>query len=329
MTRSRLDRFYRILAIILCVYGSTAKPAVADGPAAERPTFSGLVQVGDGRSIFLESQGTGSPTVVLISGRGVGAEDWNQILAPNDPAHNAPKDDVSAGLGTFLNSPDAVFPSVARFTLVAAYDRPDVRFDGENLTTPRPQPHSVDLDVSDLHALLTAAKLPPPYVLVAHSYGGLVALLFARKYPDSVAGLVMVDAATEELEGVMGPTKFADWDEQNLGTAGRPGENPKLADAMKQIKAAPAAPKIPTIVLSADKPYRFDLLPPEVHFEQFLFFQDWLKAQELMAAELSARHVKETASGHHIYLYSPELVVAAIRDLVESARAIPQDSEGF
>jgi pimeloyl-ACP methyl ester carboxylesterase len=58
-----------------------------------------------------------------------------------------------------------------------------VRLDGPDRTTPRKQPHTVDLDVADLHALLAALGEPGPYVLAAHSYGGVIAMLYARTYP--------------------------------------------------------------------------------------------------------------------------------------------------
>ncbi|MGD0533200.1 MAG: alpha/beta fold hydrolase, partial [Methyloceanibacter sp.] len=51
----------------------------------------------------------------------------------------------------------------------------------------------------DLRALLAAAGEHAPYVLVPHSYGGLVALLYARLHPEEVAGFVMVDAASDLL----------------------------------------------------------------------------------------------------------------------------------
>lgn len=311
------------VAILMCVFGCGAhsEPADIAAPVMDRPAFSGLVDVGDGRSMFLETRGAGPPTVVFLSGRGVGAADWSEILAPGDAAHVTPADDVSAGLGTFVKAQEAVYPSVAKFALVAAYDRPDVRFEGGDLTTPRPQPHSVEVDVSDLHALLTASGLPGPYVLVAHSYGGFLALLYARRYPDSVVGLVMVDAATEVLEEAMGPDKLAKWDEQSRGIDGQQGERVELIDAIARIKSAPPLPKVPTVILSADKPYRFDLLPPELQAQQVLTFEDWLAGQDLMAAALGVKHVKATQSGHHIYLYSPKLVVEAIRDVVGQVRA--------
>ena len=164
--------------------------------------FAGLVDIGGGRQIWATCKGQGSPTVVLISGHGNGAEDWSLTLDPDDPVHQTPGDDVSAGMGKLVASDDAVLPSVARTTRVCTYDRSDIRFTGE-VTTPRPQPHTADLDVSDLHSLLAAIGEEGPYVFASHSYGGLVSTLYARTYPDSIAGLVMVDTVSEVMEDLV------------------------------------------------------------------------------------------------------------------------------
>ena len=68
---------------------------------------------------------------------------------------------------------------VSRFTRVCAYDRPGVTLDGPDQSTPVTQPHPADQAADDLHRLLMAAGEPGPYALVPHSYGGLVATLFA------------------------------------------------------------------------------------------------------------------------------------------------------
>ena len=49
----------------------------------------------------------------------------------------------------------------------------------------------------ELHTMLTNANIKAPYIIVGHSLGGVVARHFAAKYPDEVAGLVMVDSAHE------------------------------------------------------------------------------------------------------------------------------------
>jgi pimeloyl-ACP methyl ester carboxylesterase len=284
--------------------------------AADVDDVSGRVEIGGGRGIFVECRGTGSPTVILMAGKGNGAEDWLQILDQADPAYNAPGDDLPFG-GHLMRSDDAVLPSVAQFTRVCAYDRPDVRTDGFDLTTPRAQPHTVDLDVGDLHALLTALDEPAPYVLVAHSYAGLVATLYARSYPQSVAGLVMVDAVSEQIEDVVGPAKLANWDATNAKTSPQVPEGVRLVDAFAQINAAPPLPTMPAAVLSADRPWRTDLLPPEATQGDQVTFADWLAAQRQLAAALGVVPVTATDSGHDIYLYRPALVVDAIRDVID------------
>lgn len=217
-------------------------------------------------------------------------------------------------------SEDAVFPSVARFTQVLAYDRPGVRFEGADLSTPVPQPHTVEKAVDDLHALLLASKLPGPYVLVSHSYGGLIGALYARRHPESVAGLVMVDAASEWMEDVLSPEKFAFWDEGHRSTSD--GHEAFLGiDACRQIRAAGPVPKVPAIVLSADKWLRLDLLPPEIVGDpKFLTFADWLAGQGLLASALGGDQITKTSSGHLMMIDSPAVVIDAVRQIVERVR---------
>ena len=157
---------------------------------AENGNVAGLVDIGSGRKMYLECSGTGSPTVVLISGKGNGAADWSEVLDPADPEHHADYDAMAWGKGNLHKSDSAVFPMVSRFTRVCAYDRPGTRLDGPDQSTPVAQPHPVDQAADDLHRLLAAAGEPGPYVLVPHSYGGLIATLFARTWPEDVDGLV-------------------------------------------------------------------------------------------------------------------------------------------
>lgn len=294
---------------------------VSTSPGSEhRGDVDGLVDVGNGRRIYAKCQGQGSPTVVLIAGKGNGAQDWQDVLAPGDPAHDAPGDDVPWGIGTLEPSEDAVFGSVARFTRVCTYDRPDIRVEGTDITTPRPQPHTVDLDVGDLHALLTALHEPAPYVIVAHSYGGLIATLFVRTYPATVGGLVMVDTVTPLMEDVTSAERLVNWDSTNATTSPQVREGVKLIDAFEKINAAPPLPELPAVVLSADKPWRTDLLPAAATTQETVTFAEWLASQELLAKDLGAEHLTNTDSGHDIYLYHPALVTDEIRDVVDDVR---------
>jgi pimeloyl-ACP methyl ester carboxylesterase len=59
-------------------------------------------------------------------------------------------------------------------------------------------PRTFDQDIYELHTLLQKAGVKPPYILVGHSLGGIIARLFEKKYPDEVKGLVLVDATSED-----------------------------------------------------------------------------------------------------------------------------------
>ena len=288
-----------------------------DVPIGHPTDFTGLVDIGNGRSMYLECRGSGLPMVVLISGKGSDAADWSKVLDSADPARDAPFDAVSAGEGRLLKSETAVFPSVARFTRVCAYDRPGTRIDGIDISTPVAQPHRVDQDVDDLRRLLAAAGEHGPYVLVAHSYGGLIALLYARLHPKQIAGLVMVDAASNAIRQVADAEHLAAWDAGHRVSRPEAPEAVEAMDAFDRIEAAPPLPERPAIVLSADKPW-----PSPASGAQTggITFAEWLAAQDVLAASLHASHIVETRSGHFLYFYQPQLVVDAIRKVVDVIR---------
>ncbi|WP_048862074.1 alpha/beta fold hydrolase, partial [Acidisphaera rubrifaciens] len=260
--------------------------------------------------------------VILISGKGDDAADWSEVLDPADPVRGARYDLLLAGQGRLRRSASAVFPSVARFTRVCAYDRPGTRIGGHDTSTPVAQPHPLSQDVRDLSRLLTAAHEAGPYVLVANSYGGLIALLYARTHAGEIAGLVMVDGATERMREVLGPAKLARWDASNRVSSPAIPEAVELADAFETIGAAPPVPLCPAVVLSAGKPW--PPAPPDppgsARGDASATFADWQAAQDLLAASLKARHVTVPTSGHAMYLYEPQLVADAIRDTVREAR---------
>jgi pimeloyl-ACP methyl ester carboxylesterase len=290
--------------------------------------LAGLADIGSGRKMYLECRATGSPTVVLISGKGNGAADWNEILDPADPIHTAPADLLAIGQGKLFSSDIAVLPSVSSFTRVCAYDRPGTRLNGPDISTPVPQPHAADRAVEDLHELLAAAGEAGPYVLVAHSYGGVVAMLYARTYPADVAGLVMVDVVTELMKAVASPKAVAAWDASNRMSAPEAPEAVELLDAFAKIEAAPPRRELPAMVLSADKPWPdIGATPSAATDGATVTFSDWLASGALLAKSLDAPHITQTNSGHNIYQYSPQVVVDAIRKVVDEVRTVSETAE--
>lgn len=293
----------------------------ASVPAAAGGDRAGLVDIGGGRAMFLRCSGAGSPTVVLIAGKGNGAEDWLEVLDPADPAHDADFDAVAWGQGDLHRSDAAVFPAVARLTRVCTYDRPGVRLDGPDRSTPVDQPHAADQAADDLHRLLMGAGEPGPYVLVPHSYGGVVAMLFARTWPDEVAGLVMVDVVTPLMREVASPEAVAKWDEVNRRSVPEAPEGVLLLDAFAKIDATAPLRELPAVVLAADKPWQPPSTPKEDLALGGVTFVEWQASEHRLAAALNARLVTETHSGHNVYAYSPTLVIDAVREVVEAVRS--------
>ena len=95
---------------------------------------------------------------------------------------------LESGIAASSLSWALVQPEIARFTRVCSYDRAGLGW-SPNSASPR----SVPQVVSELAALLSAAALPSPYILVGHSYGALLVRAFSSTFPDAVAGLVLLD----------------------------------------------------------------------------------------------------------------------------------------
>jgi pimeloyl-ACP methyl ester carboxylesterase len=96
----------------------------------------------------------------------------------------------------FLN----IHEEIARHTTSVIYDR-----GGTGWSDPFPLPRSAASAAEELRALLGAAGVPAPYVLVGHSLGGAYARRFAQMFPSDVAGLVMLDPAHEGYAAIPGP----------------------------------------------------------------------------------------------------------------------------
>jgi pimeloyl-ACP methyl ester carboxylesterase len=302
------------IALLLVPLVTALNPPAAH--ARQSGDFAGLVDVGGGRKMYLECRGIGSPTVVLVAGLRGSAADWNIAERPGP----------------------RVFPEVAKFTRVCAYDRPGTPVgDKASRSDPIPQPTTAGTAVADLHALLTAAGEAGPYVLVAHSYGGLIGRLYASTYPDDVSGLVLVDALSEGLKDAETPEQWAiqrkliEGDVRD-GVAQYPAlETIDVDRSFDQMRAASPLRQLPLIVLSADRSWGPQVpsmiaagtLPADVP-PDFGYVTDAAQkqAQEKLAHLVpNAKHITNTNSGHEIHKQQPQLVIDAIRQVVDAVRA--------
>jgi pimeloyl-ACP methyl ester carboxylesterase len=151
---------YPVIALLaLASIGGGYQTLGEAADAKANPMPGQLIDVG-GHRLHLSCTGAGTPTVVLEPGAG----------------------EMSSNLGW-------IAPAVARNTRVCVYDRA-----GRGWSEPADSAQDGAQIATDLHTLLQRGHVPGPYVLAGHSFGGLYVLSFAARYPDEVAGMVLVDS---------------------------------------------------------------------------------------------------------------------------------------
>lgn len=133
------------------------------------------IDIGDGRTFYLLEKGSGGPTVLFESGIAATNLNWFHIQE-----------------------------MVSRFAATASYDRAGLGWSSPCRTARTPRNIAVEL-----HALLKGAGIKPPYILVGHSFGGLVMRRFALLYPDEVTSIVLVDPMRCEEWPPLDPAKQA------------------------------------------------------------------------------------------------------------------------
>ncbi len=144
-------------ALLLIAAGAAYQAAGASIDRRAFPPPGRLVDLG-GRRLHLVEQGTG-PAVIFESGISATCLNWTAVQA-----------------------------EVARFAHAYTYDRAWLGW-----SDPARSARTTSEIVRDLHALVEAAHIPKPFVLVGHSFGGLLVQAYAAKYPSDLAGLVLVD----------------------------------------------------------------------------------------------------------------------------------------
>jgi pimeloyl-ACP methyl ester carboxylesterase len=259
-------------------------PAIAACGGTGAVVAMGLVDVG-GHQLYINCAGKGAPAVVLEAGLDSGSEAW-----------------------------DSVKPGVAEFTRVCSYDRAGV---GQSEAGPKPRTSQNIVD--DLHRLLSNAGVRGPYVLVGHSFGGMNVRLYAAQHPEEVAGVVLVDSlhpdSLSRIREVLGENAWGK-------IAGQTNENDEGVDLIQssaQVGAARTLGATPLVVLTAGRRVAapFSTSPHiAARLEQL-----WLELQDdLPGLSSNSTHIIANRSGHCIQCDEPQLVVDAIRQLVELSR---------
>lgn len=231
--------------------------------------------------------GTGNPPFILLNGAGARLGYWDRVrplLAP-----------MGATVGYNRSVP-------------AGYTR-DMRDFGAHT-------------VAELRGLLAGLGLAPPYLLVAHSMGGMYANLYPRLFPAEVAGVVLVDSTHPEQErrfepggnaSTRGLRKMVVWWDRLFGP-GAMTEVVHLNAIADEIAAAPPFPDIPLTVITAAK------APPRWQVPAHLWDIHLQNQRELAALSPRGKQVMAQKSDHFVPKRQPELIAQMVREMVETIR---------
>jgi pimeloyl-ACP methyl ester carboxylesterase len=285
-----------VLASLLAGCGGAAQksghPAAASTPHAT-PALGGapgrLAAIGGGRSLFVHCVGSTGPTVVLEAGFGGNTHDW-----------------------------DAVQPQLGRTARTCSYDRAGL---GSSIALPGV--HDARSEIDDLAHLLARAHIPPPYVLVGHSYGGLLARLYARAHPQDVAGIVLVDSmGRDQTRRVLAvwPRTEARALRRSVAAPVREGVDLAAGEALGAHIASLDDTRL-MVVTAGTHEAEWGQVPARLGRA---LDRQWSAMQDELA-RLSGDHVHVVAlrSDHFVQGGDgqPEVVVRAVRTVVRAARA--------
>lgn len=230
--------------------------------------------------LWIECRGAGNPTVILDAGLNMTRESWGEIPA-----------------------------GVSKFTRVCVYERAGLG-DSESIAGNGRTSREI---VAELATLLENADEKPPFLLAGHSFGGFNTRLFAATFPQKTAGLILIDASSEdEFEIYSALKNGAEKEKYLLHESGANYERINLLESARQVREASEIKGIPIVVLSAEG----DFAPPEQELKEA-----HLKLQQNLARKLSAeQYIFVPNSGHFVQQDNPDVVLKAIRNLTEKLK---------
>jgi pimeloyl-ACP methyl ester carboxylesterase len=230
----------------------------------------------DGQNLHVTTLGDSGPGVIFESGLGGDSRAWDKVAGP-----------------------------IAAFGRVVLYDRAGL---GGSLPLHEPAPVTAEQVARRLHALLDAVGVPPPWILVGHSLGGLYLQMFARTYPHEVAGVVLLDSTIADEPPEYDPL----WEME----PGSPEffEGAGMPESSRQVREAGPFPDVPLTVIAATD-HGTDLRDLEPVLLEF--------QRRLAQVSPQGRLVVAEGSGHMIQDDRPELVIEAVREIAEGERRAP------
>ena len=235
------------------------------------------------------------------------------LLSGHGPAHIV----LFSGAGMGVQGWEALYPAIERIGRVLGWNR----FGLQGSDAPRGR-QSGGLVVGSLRELLGSTDLRPPYVLVAHSMGGLFANLYARLYPKEVAGVLLIEATHPSDHAVL--RKHESQLERALANVlslpnalfrrNLHAELAAVEDTVREIEAAGPFPEVPLRVITGGLTPRAWMMSPGAVGAK--------RANQQALARLSplGEQVIAHKSGHFPQMTEPQLVLRVLEELLVQVR---------
>ncbi|MDN9012902.1 alpha/beta fold hydrolase [Brevibacillus laterosporus] len=237
------------------------------------------------RRLYSKYSQKSTPCVIFIAGLGDSCETWNEV-----------QDRISQETSTF------------------SYDRAGVGR-SQGVSGPRT---CHDL-VEELCELLLALDVEPPYILVGHSFGGLIARLYASIYPQLISGIVLVDSAPEykelKYEKVL-PEKLVAENREYFDNPLLNSEKIDKVQSYKQIVENCRQSNIPLSIITRGLP---DMDDGEWPCQEILELEQRLQV-DFQRLSTSSKHRIASCSGHYIHHDEPEIVIEEIMVMLKEIR---------
>lgn len=237
----------------------------------------------------------------------------------NETGRGKPTVIIEAALGSGLDSYDDLQAAISRLTRVVSYDRP-----GLGSSNASPNPRTLPTYISELRLLLEEENIHPPYILVGHSLGGLIVRYYAHQFPGEVVGLVCIDCIPDDwFEYIR--TTHSDEEVEMFNRVLDPHQyEGVLKDEWEQfeyncelLRGLEIPRNIPTRIITATQ-YGKDQQALGYHPEDMTAWAN-MQAEMINNVKDSEQIITEN-SGHAVQLTEPELIIDAVRELVEIHR---------
>lgn len=222
-----------------------------------------------------------------------------------------------AGMGDTLDTWMSIQPVVAKETRTCSYDRAGL---GESASAP--EPRLIGEMVDDLHRLLEIAGIVGPYIMVGHSFGAQIVRLFASRHTNDVVGMILIDPSHEDKYVRFEKVLTEDLIIRQNNYVADPMRNSERVDLLRSRFEMHEAIKIlpvPLTIFTRGLPDPTSSIWPSVQLQEI---EGKLQEETLAISSFPSRRIVATASGHFIHRDQPELIIAAIGEVIKTTRTL-------